>query len=182
VSNRKIVEIVLLLLIAASTAFAQTLPPLQAKTLDGAPVVLPGEGRTKPLLLLLGFAHKSDDDFKKWAERARTPYVSASRIDYYELIDLQGVPSIINKMILHGMRGEVKEPRRSHFATFYQHDAEWKMLVKYSDPNVAYVVLADPQGHVVWQSKGPADEAKALELESEIAKLSAQTAPAPVKQ
>jgi hypothetical protein len=101
-----------LLLMVANTVLSQSLPPVQTKTLDGKPVVLPGERRTKPLLLLLGFSHKSDDDFKKWAERARTPYVSDSRIDYYELVDLQGVPSIIDKMFVHGMRRAVKEPRR----------------------------------------------------------------------
>jgi len=165
---------------AANAVRAQSVPSVETKTLDGEPVVLPGAGRAKPLLLLLGFSHKSDDDFRKWAERARTPYVSDSRIDYYELVDQQGVPSIIDKMILHGMRRAVKEPRRSHFAPFYQHETDWKKLVKYDDPNVAYVVLADPEGRVVWESKGPASEAKALELESMITKLSAQSVPAQV--
>lgn len=163
-----------LLFLAGSALFAQSIPPVDTKTLDGVSVVLPAEGHTKPILLLLGFSHKSDDDFKKWAEQARKPYVSDSRIDYYELIDLQGVPSLVNKMILHGMRRDVKEPRRSHFAPFYQHDADWKKLVKFDDPNIAYAVLADAQGHVVWQGKGPATEAKALELESVIARLSSQ--------
>jgi hypothetical protein len=48
------------------------------------------EGQTKPLLLVLGFSHKSDEDFKKWADSARTPFVSDPRIDYYELADLEG--------------------------------------------------------------------------------------------
>ena len=126
---RRILAAAPLLLMAAGAVSPQKLPPVQTKTLDGKPVVLPGEGRTKPLLLLLGFSHKSDDDFRKWAERARTPYLSDPRLDYYELVDLQGVPSIIDKMIVHGMRRAVKEPRRSHFAPFYQHEADWKVLV-----------------------------------------------------
>jgi hypothetical protein len=166
-----------LLFMVAAPSFAQSLPPVQATTLDGAPVVLPGEGRTKPLVLLLGFSHKSDGDFKSWAERARTPYLSDSRVDYYELVDLQGVPSIIDVMIVHGMRRAVKEPRRSHFAPFYHHETDWKKLVNYDDPKVAYAVLADAEGHVVWQSSGPATDAKALELESMITKLSGRSSP-----
>jgi hypothetical protein len=172
---RRILAAAPLLLAVPSLSFAQSIPPVETKTLDGKPVALPGDGRSKPLLLLLGFSHKSDDDFRSWAERAHTPYASDSRIDYYELVDLQGVPSIIDKMIVHGMRRAVKEPRRSHFAPFYQHETDWKKLVNYDDPKLAYVVLADAEGHVVWQSKGPATEVKALELESRIEKLSAQS-------
>jgi hypothetical protein len=51
------------------------------------------------------------------------------------------------------------------------------MLVKYDDPQIAYVVLVDAEGHVVWQSRGPATEAKALELESTITNLSAPEQP-----
>jgi len=163
-----------LLFMAASTAVSQTIPPVQTKTLDGAAVVLPGDQRTKPVLLLVGFSHKSDDDFRKWAALARKPFVSDSRIDYYELVDLQGVPSLINKVIVHGMRQAIAEPRKAHFAPFCQHEAEWKTLVHCDEPAVAYVMLADAQGHVLWQGKGPATEARALELESMISKLPAR--------
>ena len=152
---------------------AQTLPALETKTLDEQAVVIPGAGRTKPLLLFLGFSHKSDDDFKKWADVARTPYVADARVDYYELADLQSAPVLIRKMIVRGMRESVKGPRRAHVATFSQHDAEWKSLVNFVDPNVIYVVLSDREGHVAWQSRGPATEEKAQELEAAIVKLSA---------
>ena len=173
------VEFALFLTILVSTILAQSLPRLETKTLDEQPVVIPGEGRTKPLLLFIGFSHKSDDDFKKWADEARTPFVTDARVDYYELADLQSAPALIRKMIVHGMRGSVKEPRRAHVAPFSQHDAEWRMLVNFADPNVIYVVLADPQGNVVWQSRGPATEAKAQELESMIIKLAGESSGTP---
>jgi hypothetical protein len=174
------VELALFLTLLASTVLAQSLPRLETKTLDEQPVVIPGVGRAKPLLLFIGFSHKSDDDFTKWADEARTPFVTDTRVDYYELADLQSAPALIRKMIVHGMRGSVKEPRRSHVAPFSQHDAEWKMLVNFSDPNVIYVVLSDPQGNVVWKSRGPATEAKAQELEDMIIKLSGKNGGVPV--
>jgi hypothetical protein len=172
------VAILLFLPLAAVAVFAQTLPTLTTKTLDDQQVVIPGAGRTKPLLLFLGFSHKSGDDFKKWADEARTPFVADSRIDYYELADLESAPALIRKMIVHGMRGSVKEPRRGHVAPFAEHDTEWKRLVNFDDPNVVYVVLADPEGHVVWQSRGPATEAKAQELEAMITKFSGENSSA----
>jgi hypothetical protein len=173
------VELALFLTMSANTGLAQSLPPLETKTLDEQPVVIPGVGRTRPLLLFIGFSHKSDEDFKKWTDEARTPFVTDARVDYYELADLQSAPALIRKMIVHGMRGSVKEPRRAHLAPFAQHDTEWKMLVNFADPDVIYVVLADPKGNVVWQSRGPATEAKAQELESVLTKLSGESSSAP---
>lgn len=98
-------------------------------------------------------------------------YETDPRIDYYELTDFQGVPSFVMKMILHGMRRSVKEPERSHFAPLYTNENDWEKLVDYKASNIAYLVLADPGGQVVWQTHGPAGDAKAANLEAAVTKL-----------
>ena len=92
-----------ILLAFASPRLSQTLPATSTKTLDGTPVVFPKAGSQKPLLLMLGFSNKSNGDFQNWNKLFRTPYTTDARIDYFELADLQGVPSIITRMILHGI-------------------------------------------------------------------------------
>jgi hypothetical protein len=158
-------------LLSLSLCLAQQIPKTELTTLDGVPLVIPNSSSPRPLLLLLTFSHKGADDVASWNKQFKVPYVSDSRIAYYELADFQGVPSLVMKMILHGMRRSVKEPERSHLAPLYTNEETWKALVKYDDPDITYVLLADATGHVIWRTRGPASEPKATELEGAIQKL-----------
>lgn len=160
----------------ANVGFAQQIPRTQATTLTGAQFVVPKEPpSSKPLLLVLSFSHKADDDLKAWNKHYKTIYENDSRLDYYELADFQGVPSFVMKFILHGMRKSVQEPERSHFAPFYSQEQDWKKLVGYSDPELGYLVLTDGSGHVLFQIHGPASDAKAQELEASVEKARTHT-------
>lgn len=151
--------------------FAQQIPRTELTTLTNTHVIIPIEPTVKPLLVMVGFSHKSSEDVAAWNKVYKIHYESDPRFDYYEIADFQGVPSFIMKMILHGMRRSIQEPERSHFAPFYVHEQEWKTLVGFDDPKITYLVLADKTGHVVWQIHGPATAAKAVELEAAIARM-----------
>jgi hypothetical protein len=89
--------------LVACRCLGQNLPSTQAKALDGSAIVFPQPASQKPLLVVVGFSHRSSEDFKAWNQRALSPYLTDPRIDYYELADLDGVPSFVRTMILHGM-------------------------------------------------------------------------------
>jgi hypothetical protein len=163
--------------IAALPAFSQVIPEVESRTLDGGAVALPPAEGPKPLLLMLGFSHKSWDDFQNWNHRFKAPPATDSRVQYFELVDLQGLPSVISRMVLHGMRRSVKEPERSHFAPFRTHEQEWKELVRYDDPKIAYLLLADSKGRVIWQTHGPATDENYAALEAELEKLPGRASP-----
>lgn len=163
-----------LLSIAAILAFvlpgsAQQIPHTEATALTGAPIVVPVPSGTKPLLVLIAFSHKGGDEIAAWNKKFKTVYETDPRIDYVELADFEGVPSFIMTMILHGMRRSVHEPESSHLAPFFSQDDAWKKLVAFKDSSIAYVVLADPTGHVLWQTTGPPTDEKAAELETAVA-------------
>ena len=160
-----------LLLFAAISCLAQVVPVTKTETLNGTSVVFPKPGGTKPLLLVLGFSHSSSGDLDNWNRLTKDRYWSDPRIEYYELVDLQDVPSFIKMMILHGMRRGVQKAEQSHFAPFYSDEGKWKSLVHYSEARNVYFVIADPAGHVVWQGHGPATAEKCGELESALAKI-----------
>ena len=141
---------------------AQTVPQTEVTSLDGKTLSFPAAGSEKPLLIVLSFSHKATDDVSNWYKHIKED----SRVDYYELADFQGVPSLIMKMILHGMRRSVKEPERSHFAPFYANEDHWKQLAHFDDPNIAYVLLANAKGEVVWQNHGPASDAGVSALQA----------------
>ena len=158
------------LLLQAEQPSAHFVPRTEATTLDGTRVVFPNDNG-KPLLIVLSFSHKGSNDLTSWNKHFKVSYETDPRVDYFELADFQGVPSFVMKMILHGMRRSVHEPERSHFAPFYSKEDEWKKITGYKDSNVAYLALADAKGEVMWQSSGPATDAKASDLEKAITKL-----------
>jgi hypothetical protein len=134
-------------------------------------VTFPNAGSEKPLVLILGFSHESSNDVTNWNKHFKVPYATDGRVDFYELADFQGVPSLVMKMILHGMRRSIQEPERSHFAPFYSDEDQWKKLVNFDNANISYIVLANAKGQVIWRAHGPASDQSAAELESALVKL-----------
>jgi hypothetical protein len=164
-------------IVATLQGLAQQIPATQVTTLDDKRITLPVPGSKKPLLALVAFSRKGGDDTAAWNQHFKTNYEIDPRIDYVELADLQGVPSFVVSMIVHGMRRSVHEPERSHLAPFFSREDEWKKLVAETDPSMTYVVLANSGGHVVWQSYGPATDDKAAALESAILQLATDPRP-----
>ena len=156
--------------LSAVSSSPQVIPQTQGTALTGAFVTFPKAGSKKPIVLVLSFSHKASGDVTAWNKHFEADYTSGL-VDYYELADFQGVPSWIMKMILHGMRRSVQEPEQSHLIPFFSGENEWKGLVGYSSPSIAYVVLADGSGRIASQTRGPASVAKAADLDAIIAKL-----------
>ncbi|HZZ40716.1 MAG TPA: hypothetical protein VFE06_16395 [Acidobacteriaceae bacterium] len=156
---------------AALSASAQQIPRIDVTTLDNGHVVLPASGGIKPIMIVIAFSAKGGDDSGAWNKRFQPVYTKDSGFDYLELADFQGIPSFITKMIMHGMRRSVHEPEKSHLAPFYSAEGSWEALVGASNKSIAYVLLATPSGHVVFQTHGPASDAKSAEVAAELAKL-----------
>lgn len=161
--------------LCALPCLAQQIPHTEAKSLASQSIVVPVPGATKPLLVIIAFSREGGNDSGAWNKAFHLRYETDPRIDYVELADLQGVPSFILGMILHGMRRSVQEPEKSHLAPFFSQEDLWKKLVSFKDPKVAYVVLADASGRVVWQTTGPASDQKVAALETAIVDLLAHT-------
>jgi hypothetical protein len=134
-------------------------------------VVFPKPASQKPLLVIVGFSRKSSGDFKEWNQRALSPYLTDPHIDYYEVAELQGAPSLIRSMIVHGMRRDVPEAEHAHFAPITSGEDEWKKAVIYSASKDTYLVLAEPSGHIAWQTSGLPDDEKVAALKQALARL-----------
>lgn len=130
----------------------------------------PGSDSGRPLLLVIGFSHKSEKQCDSWNDRLKPAYIGESRVTYYELADFQGVPSFVMRLILHGMRRKLSKDEYSYFVPFYSNEEEWKKLVSYSAPEEAYLIVADAGGHVLWQTHGALTDPKYSELQAVIAK------------
>ncbi len=174
---RRVTHFTVLLMLAIATASqAQTIPPIKTKTLADAEIVLPKPGSTQVLILVLGFSHKSGDNCAPWDKQFFADYRSDPRVTYYQLPVLQGAPSFVRPMILRGMRKDIPAEQQAHFVPILDHEEEWKKLVNFSAPDDPYIVLADPQGHVLWQTHGAFTDAS---FEALKAALSKALAPSP---
>ena len=160
----------------ASRAGAQSIPPINAKALDNSPVVLPKTGSSKLLLVLLGFSHKSGENCAPWDKRLATDYPSAAPVEYYQIPVLAGAPSFVRPMILKGMRKGLAAGEQARFVPVYDHEADWKKLVNFSAEDDPYLVLARPDGSVIWQTHGLLSESLYGELKNAIAKVAADDA------
>ena len=152
------------------TCGAQTVPQTQAEALDNSVVRFPPSEGGKALLLLISFSHKGEKECDNWNQRLKPTYIHHVRVDYYELADFQGVPSFIMHMILHGLRRQVPTDEHPHFVLLYSHEEEWKRLVGYSRPEDAYLVVADSEGRVLWQTHGAVTDAQYYALQAAIEK------------
>ena len=158
----------------ASALVAQTLPRIEATALDNHKVVIPNPRRFKAIVLVLGFSHKSADRCEGWEKRLSQDFSAQPNIGYFEVPELQGVPGLVKPMILHGMRHQIPPAEQSHFVPIYQHEEELKNIVGFTDEQDAYLIVAAPDGRVVWHDKGTITEAKYAELKRAVSSVLAQ--------
>jgi hypothetical protein len=154
---------------------ATTIPPVKSKTLDDAEVILPKAGGQQPLVLLIGFSHKSAESCAPWDKRLVADFHADPRVSYYQIPVLQDAPSFVRPMILRGMRKDKPPADLAHTLPVYDHEADWKKLVGFSGADDAYVVVTDPQGHIVWHTHGAMNEPAYGQLKSAVAKLLANS-------
>jgi hypothetical protein len=146
--------IVLLALTCALSVTAQTIPFVKAKALDDSEVTLPNPASQQILILIIGFSKKSGDVCQLWGKRINAELLQDPRVSYYQLPHLEGVPTLVKPMILHGMRKDLNAQQQSHLVPLYDHQEEWKRLVDFTAPDDAYLIVADAEGHVFWQAHG----------------------------
>ena len=156
--------------LCAVGACGQSIPPIDAKALDDSQVVLPKTGGSQLLILVVGFSHKSGDNCTPWDKRLAAEFRSDPRVEYYQIPVLAGAPSFVRPMILKGMRKGVPASEQSRFVPVYDHEADWKKLVNFSATDDPYVILARPDGTVVWQTHGLLSESLYGTLKDAVAK------------
>jgi hypothetical protein len=156
----------------ATVALAEDqLPKLTAETLSGDHISLPGDTKVAAYILSFGFSHKSDKAVAAWDKLIAPKYTTESRVAYYEIPVMEGLPGLVKPMVLHGMRKVIPRPEQARFAPIYSDEMALKGIVGFSKPEAAYVVVATPEGKVVWNSHTSASDAELQELERAVAAL-----------
>lgn len=168
----KLLKILLPVLLAPTLSSAQSIPAIKAKALDNSEIALPDPGRRQILILVVGFSKKSGELCQVWGKKISADYRADSRISYFVVPVLQGAPSLVRPMILHGMRKGLPAQELPHFLPLYSNESEWKKLVNFAAPDDAYLIVATPDGHPVWQAHGAYSDAIYAELKKFVEKVS----------
>jgi hypothetical protein len=147
------------------------MPPVKAKALDNTEVALPKDGSQQPVILVLGFSRKSGEMCAPWGKRLASDFRFDSRISYYQLPVLEDAPSFVRPMIARGIRKDTAPADLPHMLPIFDHEADWKKLVGFSNADDAYIVLSDPHGLVLWKTHGAVNDSSYRELKSAVSKL-----------
>lgn len=119
----------------------------------------------------MGFSKKSGKVCEVWSRNISADYHADNRIAYFSLPVLESAPSLFRPMIVYGMRKGVPKEELRRFVPLYANESEWKQFVNFSMPDDAYLIVATPEGRVVWQAHGPYSDAMYAELKKSVATL-----------
>lgn len=166
-----LIRLLLIVCVTAALASGQSIPAIKGKALDNSEVNLPRSGGREILILIVGFSRKSGSVSEAWSRKISADYRADARIAYFSLSMLQDAPSLFRPVIVRGIRKGVPVEEQRRFVPIYSNEEEWKKLVGFSAPDDAYLVVAAPDGHPVWQAHGVYSDAVHGELKKSVADL-----------
>lgn len=170
-ATMKLFKFFLLLLFTATLSSAQSIPAIKAKALDNSEVAIPNSGSRQILILVVGFSHKGGELCQVWGKKIATDYHGDPHVAYFDLPVLQSAPSLVRPMILHGMRKDAPAGELSHFVPIYANESGWKKAANFSAPDDAYLIVATPEGQIVWQAYGGYADSTYAELKKSVSSL-----------
>jgi hypothetical protein len=167
----KLLKLLPLFCFTAALSSAQSIPAIKAKALDNSEIILPTPGSQQILIFIVGFSQKSGKLCEVWSKKISADYHADARIAYFSLPILQGAPSLVRPLIVFGIRKGLPAEERRRFVPIYSNESDWKKLVNFSTPDDAYLIVAAPDGHLLWQAHGSYSDAVYADLKKSVAAL-----------
>ena len=128
------------------------LPTLTTSALSGQSVSLP-EDLARLNVVIVGFTRSSVDRTTAWEKPIRRELLPTG-VRFYDVAELETQPKFMRSVIIAMIRNKVPSVLKPHFLTLFEDDLDWKRAVGF-DPHAtddAYVVIADADGRVLWQT------------------------------
>jgi len=144
-------------LMMTCAAVGESIPKVDADSLDGHKVSLPADFAGKPAILVTCFTKAGGPQCGLFARKLyKEPDVAAGKLKVFQIAMLAGAPRFVRPMILHGMRGGVPQPEQATFLPLYKDEKEWKQATGYvaAGENDAYLLLVNPDGTIRWSGHG----------------------------
>ncbi len=153
------------------------MPKIQGDSLAGHSVVLPDSAAGKIAILIFGFTKASKVPTSAWAEKLQAGLGSRADLELYQLPVLEDVPKLFRSMVISGIKKGVAENKRDHFVPILQGEAELKKLVRYKEPDDAYLMILGRDGSIVQQVHGAPNDPNYAQVKSTIESVLNQKGP-----
>ncbi len=135
-------------------AGAKPMPAIDARTLSGETVKLPGTTAGKPVVLVFGFARSAKNEGEIWGKSLLEMQRERNNFNFFQVAMLSGAPRITHSFIRSAIRASVPPAYRPHMLLITENGKAWRDLLEVTDDGSAYVVLCNPAGEIQWQTKG----------------------------
>ena len=134
------------------------LPPLAGRNLAGKKVTVHEAAHGRVTLLALGFTYDSRHAVDAWADRFRGEFHADSHVTCLELPMMSGVGARMGKpFIERGMRSGTPRALYRKVIVVWSGVGDWKERLRVSDGKLAYLMLLDREGRLVWSGTGARD-------------------------
>jgi hypothetical protein len=135
--------------------FGQAMPATAGETLSGKKIVLADEVRGHAAVLVAGFSREGGNGTGAWVKAIHSdPLISGVAV--YQVAMIAGAPSLIRGMIKSGMKKGTPPAEQGYFVVLTQDEKLWRSYFDVGDDQVAYVMLIDGSGKVLWHGHGSA--------------------------
>jgi hypothetical protein len=135
------------------------MPPLRAELLSGHKIALPDSVKGFVAVLFMGFTYESRHDVEAWTRRFHRDFGADSSLRWWEVPIIGGAARLARPFIDGGMRRGTPAALHDHVITLYHDAGAWKKRMECEDANVAYLLLIDREGRVIWRGHGPLSDA-----------------------
>ncbi len=132
------------------------LPALQAATLAGEAVALPGEDSVNGAVLVVGFSKAAATLTSEWMDGclAATRQPGREKVACYDVRMLEEVPRFFRGMMEKGMKKGYPADRQKRTLLVYADNEAWRGRLGVRDKDSAYVLGCDGTGRVRLMATG----------------------------
>jgi hypothetical protein len=153
----------------AKLAAGDAFPALQADSVAGAPVALPGDRRGAPFVAIFGFSRKAGEASAQWSHALYKAVPPAVAI--YAVADLSSVPGLFRGFAISGIRHEASpaQPEHRDHVLLLTHPNVWSQIVPSGSDDDAVIVAVDSMGTVTDIERRAYSDSAATEVAKTIA-------------
>jgi len=162
---------VLLLFCAAPYLHGESFPAVNVSTLAGRELSLPEALAGRSSFLVTGFSQSSEKQTTVWRKEVEQAYSSDSRLVVYPVVVIENIPHIFHGLLVAGIRAGVPRDTWYRFLVVSAEESKWKSLIGWLGPDIAYLVLLDSSGAVVWKASGAYTKSAAESLAAAVRHL-----------
>ncbi len=153
----------------AKLAKGDAFPPVEADSVAGTHVTLPGDRRGAPFVAIFSFSQRAGEASAQWSHslyKALPPDVAI-----YAVADLSRVPGLFRGFAISGIRHEASpaQPEHRDHVLVLTHRNSWSQLVPSGSDDDAVIVAVDPTGTVTDIERRAFSDAAAIDVAKTLA-------------